>query len=184
VTRPAALARRPPPSAAEGAPCELCAFRVADEEYAIDLRRIREILPAPALTRVPHAPPGIDGVMELRGEVVPVVDVRSRLGLPPGGEARCKVLVVNVAGRVLALRVDAVLEVLRLPRSALGPPPPLLAPDGARLFLGVCGTREARPGARAAPAAAASRLRLLLNVKALLAADAPAAAAARRRGAP
>ena len=166
-----------------GPPCELCAFRVGDEEYAIDLRRIREILQPLPVTRVPRAPEFIEGVMDLRGEVVPVVDVRERLGLgprPDGGKT--KLLVVNVAGRVLALRVDAVLEVVRLPRSAIGPPPPLLLAGGPRLFLGVCRGREQRPGARhSALRPAAQRLRLLLNVKALFDPDAPSLAAAARR---
>jgi len=161
---------------------ELCAFRVGEEEYAIDLRRIREILQPLPITPVPRAPEYVDGVMNLRGEVIPVVDVRKRLGLAPRAGGRAKVLVVNVAGRVLGLLVDAVSEVVRLPRSAIGPPPALLATGGPRLFLGVCGAREARTaaGARhAVPAGKAPpRLRLLLNVKALLGPTTPAAAAA------
>ncbi len=166
-----------------GPPCELCAFRVGDEEYAIDLRRIREILQPLPVTPVPRAPEFIEGVMDLRGEVVPVVDVRERLGLgAPADAAKAKLLVVNVAGRVLALRVDAVLEVVRLPRSAIGPPPPLFLAGGPRLFLGVCRGRELRPGARHSELRPSSqRLRLLLNVKALLDPDAPALAAAARR---
>ena len=166
-----------------GPPCELCVFRVGEEEYAIDLRRIREILQPLPVTPVPRAPEFIEGVMDLRGEVVPVVDVRERLGLalrPVGDKA--KLLVVNVAGRVLALRVDAVLEVVRLPRSGIGPPPPLLLAGGPRLFLGVCRGREQRPGARHGGLRPTSqRLRLLLNVKALLEPGAPSLAAAARR---
>lgn len=153
------------PGAAEGeaseALVELCAFRAGEEEYVVDLRRVREILQPLPVTAVPRGPAFLDGVMDVRGEVLPVLDVRRRLGLPPRA-GRGKVLVVTVAGRVLALVVDAVVEVMRLPRSAIGPPPPA-APGGPRLYLGVCTPRE-RPGARAAP----RRLRLLLNVKALL----------------
>jgi purine-binding chemotaxis protein CheW len=188
-------AKAPPPDRHQAGPpdrheppspnIELCAFRVGDEEYAIDLRRIREILQPLPITPVPRAPEYVDGVMNLRGEVIPVVDVRKRLGLTPRAGGRAKVLVVTVAGRVLGLVVDAVSEVVRLPRSAIGPPPPLLAETGPRLFLGVCGAREVRstPGARHAPAQAGRappRLRLLLNVKALLEPATPAAASAAR----
>jgi purine-binding chemotaxis protein CheW len=166
---------------------ELCAFRVGDEEYVIDLRRIREIVRPQPVMPVPRAPECLEGVMDLRGEVLPVVDVRRRLGLSPRTGGRPKVLVVNVAGRVLGLLVDAVVEVVRLRRSAIGPPPPLLASGGGpRLFLGVCGAGQARAGAaRAAALARPQRLRLLLDVKALLEdGTAPVAAAARRREVP
>ncbi len=162
---------------------QLCAFRVGDQEYVIDLRRIREILQPLPITPVPRAPDSFEGVMNLRGEVVPVVDVRKRLGLA-GLRSRPKVLVVNVAGRVLGLMVDAVSEVVRIPRSAIGPPP-LLGAAGSRLFLGVCGSRElCSPSAASQTAAArpaAQRLRLLINVKALLEPVIPTAAEAVRR---
>jgi len=175
---PAALP--PAPSGADPI-IELCVFRVGEEEYAIDLRRMREILQPLPITPVPRAPEFVEGVVNLRGEVIPVVDVRKRLGLParPGG--RPKVLVVNVAGRVLGLVVDGVSGVIRLARSAIGPPPPLLAASGARLFLGVCGAGEGRGGSgRAARGPAPQRLRLLLNVKALLLPDIPEKARALR----
>ena len=160
---------------------QLCAFRVGDEEYVIDLRRIREILQPLPITPVPRAPDSFEGVMHLRGEVIPVVDVRKRLGLV-GVRSRPKVLVVNVAGRVLGLMVDAVSEVVRIPRSAIGPPP-LLGAAGPRLFLGVCGSREVSSSSARSAAArpAPQRLRFLLNVKALLESASPAVAEAARR---
>jgi len=124
--------------------------------------------------------------MNLRGEVIPVLDVRKRLGLV-GARSRPKVLVVNVAGRVLGLMVDAVSEVVRIPRSAIGPPP-LLGAAGPRLFLGVCGSggvSSSSPSSSSSRSAAArpapQRLRFLLNVKALLEPASPAAAEAARR---
>jgi purine-binding chemotaxis protein CheW len=173
----------PPP--AEDALVELCAFRVGDEEYVLDIRRIREIIHPLPVTAVPRAPVWMEGVIDLRGEVMPLLDVRKRLGLPPrSGGRRAKVLVVNVAGRVLGLLVDAVSEVVRIPRSAIGPPPALMpSSGGVRLFLGVVGARASASNVRAGrgtPRAAAprsgrsraaapvDRLRLLLNVKALI----------------
>jgi purine-binding chemotaxis protein CheW len=149
---------------------ELCVFRVGEEEYVIDLRRIREILQPLPITPVPSAPEFLAGVMNLRGDVIPVVDVRKRLGVSEAS-ARSKVLIVNVAGRLIGLVVDAVAEVARIPRSEIGPPP-LLRAGGPRLFLGVCAGRE-RPNGQGP---ARQRLRLLLNVKALLE-PAPAGAA-------
>jgi purine-binding chemotaxis protein CheW len=168
----------PGPAARPDPIVELCAFAVGDEEYVIDIRRIREIVqPLPVMT-VPRAPEWMDGVVNLRGEVVPMVDVRRRLGLAPAARTRrTKLLIVHVAGRLVALLVDAVSEVIRIPRSRIGPPP-AAGPGAARIFLGVCGARGLGGAARGAPARHAgetgaraggsSRLRLLLNVKALL----------------
>jgi purine-binding chemotaxis protein CheW len=151
---------------------ELCAFRVGEEEYVIDIRRIREIVQPLPIVAVPRAPEWMEGVVSLRGEVIPVLDVRRRLGLLPAAPTRrTKLLVVHVAGRVVALLVDGVSDVVRIPRSQIGPPP-AMDPVDARLFLGVCGARggataSVREGVPARPAAP-QRLRLLLNVKALL----------------
>jgi len=168
--------RRLPLGPARDAVVELCAFRVGDEEYVIDLRRIREIVQPLPIVPVPRAPEFVDGVVNLRGEVLPVVDVRKRLGLTPRAGGRPKVLVVDVAGRILGLVVDGVTEVVRLPRSDIGPAPALVAAAGPRLFLGVCGAG----GERRSPKGAPQRLRLLLNVKALFEPVTPAAAAAVR----
>jgi purine-binding chemotaxis protein CheW len=143
---------------------QLCAFRIGDEDYAIDLLRVREIIAPLPVTPVPRAPAFVEGVVRLRGEVVPVLDVRKRLGAevrPPTRKSRF--LVVHVAGRRIGLVVDEVCEVVRLPRSHLRPAPALGDPGAPRFFLGVCGGE-----AQGAPGHAGSRMRLLLNVKALL----------------
>jgi purine-binding chemotaxis protein CheW len=183
VTGAAQGASRPDPIV------ELCAFVVGDEEYVIDIRRIREIVQPLPIVAVPRAPEWMDGVVNLRGEVVPVLDVRRRLGLPARAPSRrTKVLVVHVAGRLLALVVDAVSEVVRIPRSHIGPPPAMAGAGGARLFLGVCGARSASasrdggkgPGEEGA-ARGTPRLRLLLNVKALLEPAVPRVGTAARK---
>ena len=141
---------------------QLCTFRVGGEDYALDIMRVREIIHPLPITPVPRAPAFVEGVIRLRGDVIPVLDVRKRLGLrlaPPTRKSRF--LVVNVARRRIALVVDEVREVLRLPRSEIRPAPALGAAPGPRFFLGVCG------GDRAGGKGGAS-LRLLLNVKALL----------------
>jgi purine-binding chemotaxis protein CheW len=119
--------------------------------------------------------------MNLRGEVIPVVDVRRRFGLPAAPHTRkTKYLVAHVAGRVLALVVDAVLEVVRIPRSAIRPAPPPSGSAAPRLFLGVCG---GEPRAEATARGGPAKLRLLLNVKALLQPIGPEEMAAAREAA-
>ena len=140
---------------------QLCTFRVGGEDYALDVMRVREIIHPLPVTPVPRAPPFVEGVTRLRGDVLPVVDVRKRFGLPAHPPTpRTRFLVVLVGRRRIVLVVDEVCEVLRLRRGDIRPAPSLVALDAPRFFLGACGGHERRGGA--------SRLRLLLDVKALL----------------
>jgi purine-binding chemotaxis protein CheW len=133
---------------------ELCAFVVGGEEYAIDIMRIREIIQPVRITSVPRASPIIAGVFNLRGAIIPVIDLRKRLSLPPAPWTKKTKLIICLVGKVrVGLVVDAVTEVIRIPRSAIQRAPELVAPM-ERFFLGVCGPPD--------------RIKLLLNVKALL----------------
>jgi len=157
----------PAPSRAERTEVQLCTFRVSGEDFAVDIMRVREIIPPAHLTPIPEAPSHVAGVFRLRGDVVPVVDLSRRLGLKPSQPTRrSKFIVVKVAGRQLGLMVDEVCEVLRLPREELRPAPASIDAKGGRLVLGVCDGE--RGPARAGRRGGAGRLRLLLNVKALL----------------
>jgi purine-binding chemotaxis protein CheW len=159
---------------------QLCTFRVAGEDYAVDVMRVREIITPLPITPVPRAPPFVEGVIRLRGEVVPVLDLRRRFGLPPGTPGRkSRFVIVHVAGRRIGLVVDEVCEVVRVPRSDLRPAPRLVGQDGPRFFVGVCGGEgSAAVGGRRAQGAA--RLRLLVNVRALLEPATPGEAEAAR----
>lgn len=158
---------------------QLCTFRVGGEDYAVDIMRVREIIRPLPLTKVPRAPAFVEGVFRLRDEVIPVVDVRRRFGLPAASPTRqARYVIVNVAGRRLGLVVDEVCEVLRVPRSEIRAAPVLGDGQGPRFFLGVCGGESAP--APAGRRAGAARLRLLLDVKALLDPAAPGEADAAR----
>ncbi len=179
-----ATAGRPPATASaapgEAARVQLCTFRIGGEDYALDIMRVREIIQPLPVTPVPRAPAFVEGVVRLRGEVVPVVDVRKRFGLPAAAPTRkSKYLIVTVAGRRLGLMVDEVCEVLRLTRADIRPTPDLVGLRGPRFFLGVCGG-EAASGAAGRRGGGATRLRLLLNVKALLDPSVPGEAEAAR----
>lgn len=155
------------------APVELCAVAAGDEEYLVDLRRVREIVAPVEVTPVPRAPAFIEGVAHVRGSVVPVIDLRKRLGVAPAAEGRrVRFLLLQIGRHRLALVVDAVVEVVRLLRSELKPATGLSERASSHLFLGVCSAGRRANG----------RLRLLLNVKALLDPAAPwSAPEARRR---
>jgi purine-binding chemotaxis protein CheW len=165
-------------AAADDALVQLCTFRIGDEDYAIDIMRVREIIHPLPITPVPRAPASVEGVVRLRGEVIPVLDVRKRLGVaasPP--TRRTRFLVVNVAGRRIGLVVDEVCEVIRIPRGEIRPAPPLGDDRAPRFFLGAFGGEGASAKGRRG---GAGRLRLLLNVKALLDPSLPGEAEAAR----
>jgi purine-binding chemotaxis protein CheW len=95
-------------------------FQVAGETFAFPVGSVQEILRVGAITRVPDAPYPVRGIVNLRGRVIPVVDLRLRLGLPgtePGPAAR--VLIGTLRGRVIGLLVDAVAQVERLDRAVV-----------------------------------------------------------------
>jgi purine-binding chemotaxis protein CheW len=114
---------------------ELLSFRLADQEYSVDIMSVREIRGWTRATPLPHAPPHVRGVINLRGTVLPVVDLSTRLGMPAvEGDARNVIIVVHLSGQSAGLLVDAVSDILALPRSALQPPPDLAA-DSAHSYI-------------------------------------------------
>ena len=103
-------------------------FHIAGEEYAIGILRVREILEYDTVTKVPTTPRSIRGVINLRGSVVPVIDLAVKFGLPESAITKrsCVVVVdavVEGEGMVLGLLTDAVSQVIDLPPSEIEPPP-------------------------------------------------------------
>lgn len=114
---------------------ELLSFRLAEQEYSVDIMSVREIRGWTRATPLPHAPAFVRGVINLRGTVLPVVDLSIRLGMAPvAGDARNVIIVVQVGTQSAGLLVDAVSDILALPRSELQAPPDLTA-DTAHSFI-------------------------------------------------
>jgi purine-binding chemotaxis protein CheW len=113
-------------------------FHVAQETFAFPVESVQEILRVGTITRVPDAPRPVRGIVNLRGRVIPVVDVRVRLGLPgtdPGPTAR--ILVATLRGRVIGLLVDAVAQVERIDRAQVEDLPDDLTTVQAEYITGV-----------------------------------------------
>jgi purine-binding chemotaxis protein CheW len=114
----------------------LVVFRLGADEYALPISAVSEILKAPRLTRMPRASAWVMGVMNLRGRVFPVIDLRRRLGLHEAPQdARTRVMVAEVAGDPLGLLVDEVKEVFR-GEKGLFEGTPLLAENATKDYLG------------------------------------------------
>ena len=115
----------PEPVTPSAPPLHLVTFVLDREEFGIPIGRVREVLRVGDITRVPEAPPHIRGVTSVRGRILPVVELRTRLGLPVLGEPgmRARIIVVEAHGRVLGLLVDAVNQVVNVPADAVLAPP-------------------------------------------------------------
>lgn len=108
--------------AADGS--QFLTFRLADEEYGLEILRVQEIKGYSRVTPLPNTPPEVKGVMNLRGTVVPIIDLRARFGLE-GAEYNqfTVIIVVTVGSKVVGLVVDAVSDVLNVAPSDLVPTP-------------------------------------------------------------
>jgi purine-binding chemotaxis protein CheW len=144
---------------------QLLVCRVDTREVALPIERVVEVLRMAAVSAVPHSPPWLSGMLNLRGRIIPVIDLRRRLGLPAAPvDLSTALVIVATEARTAGLMVDYASEVLDVPPGAIDPPDPL-AGDG-RLLAGM-----ARAGAR---------LLLILAVESVVAPLSPNAAGVER----
>lgn len=117
---------------------QLVAFRLGNETYAVDIQQVQEIIRMQQITRVPGAPFFVEGVINLRGRIIPVIDLRKRLGLPRGEETdEVRIVVVEVPPHKVGMIVDAVEEVLRLSEENIETPSSLVASVDEQYLKGV-----------------------------------------------
>lgn len=112
-------------------------FHVGGEEYGLDILRVQEIRSYEVPTRVANAPAFVKGVVNLRGVIVPIVDLRLRLGQSGEYNAFTVVIVLNVCQRVVGVVVDAVSDVLELNTEQIKPRPEVAAALDARFITGL-----------------------------------------------
>ena len=118
---------------------QLACFQVGDQMYALDILRIKEVIRPQKLTPVPKAPEFIEGVINLRGVVIPVVDLRRRFdqAVIESGQKN-RVIISVLAGKVIGLMVDEVAEVRNYTRQEIQPAPRFIKGKETDYFLGVC----------------------------------------------
>ncbi len=103
---------------------QLVGFRLDNEDYAIAITKIQEIILMKPITRIPQVPDFIEGLINLRGSVIPIVNLRKRFGLPPREiDDETRTIVVNVHEKTVGCVVDAVTQVMRINRDQIQPPP-------------------------------------------------------------
>ena len=134
---------------------QLVVFDLASEHYGVDIADVREIMRMQNITKVPGAMSYVEGVINLRGKVLPVLDLRKRLGLKVAGQTEeSRIVIIDISEGEVGVVVDAVTEVLRVPNSSIEPPSSMVAQGNADYLRGI--------------AKLADRLIILLNLNKLL----------------
>ena len=117
---------------------QLVTFLLKDEEFGFDIMSVQEIIRLPKMAKVPRTPAYVDGIANLRGVVLPVIDMRTRFGMERAEETdRTRVLVVDIDGVKTGLRVDRVKQVTRVMRSEIEPPPAAIRGTSSDYLEGV-----------------------------------------------
>lgn len=107
---------------------QLVTFSIGEEEFGVNILKVQEINRTMEITKVPRAPVFVEGVINLRGKVIPIIDLRRRFGLMPKPEDKdTRIIVIELSGIIVGFVVDAVSEVLRIPAGTVEPPPPVVA---------------------------------------------------------
>ena len=107
---------------------QLVSFKIANEEFGIDILNVQEINKMTQVTKVPNSPEFVEGVINLRGRVIPVVNLRVKMDLPNREyDKDTRIIVVDLSGKTVGFLVDSVSEVLRIPRNIMEPPPSIVA---------------------------------------------------------
>lgn len=117
---------------------QLVSFRLAQEEYGIEITKVQEIILMGEITRVPQTPRFIKGLINLRSTVIPIVDLRTRFSLSEQETSdETRIMVVNVVGKTIGIIVDSVSEVLRVSLNQISPPPPAVVGLGKEYLTGL-----------------------------------------------
>jgi len=113
-------------------------FRVGRESYGVPIKALHEIVRVPEITAVPDAPDYVEGVINLRGKIVSVVDLRKRFGKPATAlDRRNRILVVEHRGRLAGMIVDSASEVLKIPESDIETAPAMMQEGGLDCVTGL-----------------------------------------------
>ena len=117
---------------------QLVTFTLGQEEYAVDILKVQEINRMKEITRVPNSPSYVEGVINLRGKVIPVVDLRKKFDLvEKENDEQSRIMIMDIQGITMGLVVDSVSEVLRIPSSTVEPTPPMASNISAEFIKGI-----------------------------------------------
>ncbi|NDY57127.1 purine-binding chemotaxis protein CheW [Desulfovibrio sulfodismutans] len=117
---------------------QLVTFAISEEEFGIDILRVQEIIRMMPITKVPNSPHSVEGVINLRGKVIPVIDLRKRFSMEfHAHDSQTRIVVIKIHGMIVGFVVDQVSEVLRIQSNTVEPPPPVVSGVESEYIKGV-----------------------------------------------
>ena len=117
---------------------QLVVFGLGNEEFGIDISRVREIVRLQNITAIPQSLDFVEGIVNLRGQIVPIVDLCKRFrveNVMAGDESQRRIIVVNMGNQNIGILVDGVSEILRIPDESIEPTPPIVASGASVDFI-------------------------------------------------
>jgi len=109
---------------------QLVSFNLGAEEYAVEVLKVREIIRMTAITHIPNTPPSVEGIINLRGKVIPIISLRNRFSMSGAeNDQHTRIMVMDIAGKLMGFIVDGVSEVIRISSVEIQAPPSMVA-DG------------------------------------------------------
>jgi len=110
---------------------QLVSFMLAEEEYGVEVLKVREIIRMPSITKMPNTPPYVEGIINLRGKVIPIISMRKRFCLMESeNNSHTRIIIMDVAGALTGFIVDGVSEVIRIQSGDIQPPPSMVLSGG------------------------------------------------------
>lgn len=117
---------------------QVVVFQLMEQIYGIDINSVFEIIRMESITKIPRTPRFVEGVINLRGRIIPVIDLAMRFGLGQNERTQAsRIIIVEVSGQKIGMIVDSVQEVLRIPLSSVEPPPPVVNGVDAAFLRGI-----------------------------------------------
>jgi purine-binding chemotaxis protein CheW len=117
---------------------QLVTFNISEEEFGVDILKVQEIIRTMEITKVPRAPEFVEGVINLRGKVIPILDLRRRFGMQARPhDKQTRIIVIELGSMIVGFVVDGVSEVLRISASTVEPPPAVVSGLESEYISGV-----------------------------------------------
>ncbi|PKL35524.1 MAG: chemotaxis protein CheW [Spirochaetae bacterium HGW-Spirochaetae-1] len=117
---------------------QVVCFKIGNEEYGVDILLVQEILKLPTITKLPKSVPYIMGVIDLRGKVIPIVDLSKKFKIDQKREKQSnRAIVVDISGKQVGLAIDSVSHVIKINSNDIEPPPPVVKGISGRYIVGI-----------------------------------------------
>lgn len=116
---------------------QVVCFKIGSEEYGIEILKVQEILKLPKVTKLPKSAAYIKGVIDLRGIVIPIINLGKRFGIDIGENQSSRAIVVDIQGKKIGLAIDAVSHVVKIEEDDIEPAPPIVKGISGRYIIGI-----------------------------------------------